>query len=260
MNVVVLAGGKLKSEDPLFDLLPEGAHPSKAHLDLGGKPMLQWVLDALGGSDRISSVILVGQDENAGFHCAKPIKFVSDHGGLIENAFAGLRASMAQNPDEKYTLLASGDIPLLKTEMVDWVVENGVQTGADLIYHVITDDVMEARFPGSNRTFISVKGMKLCGGDLNLFAHDVIEQNRDLWDKLAARRKNPLKQAALLGPGILLGLVLRILDLETGVAKISKRLNLVGKAVSCPYAELGMDIDKLGQYELVRQEIEASLK
>lgn len=256
MNVVVLAGGRLTSEDPLFDLIPPGAHPSKAHLDLGGKPMLQWVLDALGGSDRISRVILVGQDEDAGFASAKPMTFVPDQGGLIENVLAGVRASMAQNPGEKYSLLATGDIPLLKTEMVDWVVDNGLKTGADLIYHVITDQVMEARFPGSNRTFISLKGMNICGGDLNLLSHDVVEKNRDLWEKLAARRKNPLKQAALLGPGILLGLVLRILDLETGVAKISKRLKLVGKAVACPYAELGMDIDKPGQYELVRQEIE----
>ncbi len=256
MNVVVLAGGKLTEEDPLFDLLPDGAPPSKAHLALGGKPMLQWVLEALQGSDRISSVILVGQDESAGFSCSKPVTYIPDQGGLLDNALAGLRASMEQTPEEKHTLLASGDIPLLKTEMVDWVVDNGVQTGADLIYHVITDEVMEARFPGSNRTFISLKGMKVCGGDLNMVSPTVIQKNPEIWEKLAAQRKNPLKQAGLLGPGILLGLVLRILDLETGVAKISKRLGMVGKAAICPYAELGMDIDKPHQYELVRQEME----
>ena len=256
MNVVVLAGGRLTEEDPIFELLQEGAPPSKAHLALGGKPMLQWVLDELQGSDNISGVILVGQDEGAGFSCSKPITYIPDQGGLLDNAMAGLRASMEQAPEEKYTLLASGDIPLLKTEMVDWVMDNGVQTGADLIYHVITDEVMEARFPGSNRTFISLKGMRVCGGDLNLVSPNVIHQNLELWEKLTAQRKNPLKQAGLLGPGILLGLLLHILDLETGVAKISKRLGMVGKATTCPYAELGMDIDKPHQYELVKKEIE----
>jgi len=119
---------------------------------------------------------------------------------------------------------------------------------------------MEARFPGSNRTFISLKGMRVCGGDLNLVSPNVIHQNLELWEKLTAQRKNPLKQAGLLGPGILLGLLLHILDLETGVAKISKRLGMVGKATTCPYAELGMDIDKPHQYELVKKEIEGESK
>ena len=115
---------------------------------------------------------------------------------------------------------------------------------------------MEARFPNSNRTFVSLKGIKVCGGDLNLVANKIVDQNRELWGKLADRRKSPLRQAALLGPGILLGLALRILDLEAGVAKINKRLGLVGQVVECPYAELGMDVDKPSQYELVKQEIE----
>jgi molybdopterin-guanine dinucleotide biosynthesis protein A len=256
MNVVVLAGGKLIAEDPLFGLIPSGGHPSKAHLPLGGKPMLQWVLDALGGSKSISGVIVVGQNADSGFVCDKPLSYVPDQGGLIDNALAGIRASAAKNPTETHTLLASGDIPLVKAEMVDWVVENGLRSGADLVYHVITDKVMEARFPGSNRTFISLKRMKVCGGDLNLFANKMVDHNQNLWEQLAARRKNPLKQAALLGPGILLGLVLRIMDLETGVGRISKRLGLVGKAVECPFAELGMDVDKPGQYELVKAELE----
>jgi molybdopterin-guanine dinucleotide biosynthesis protein A len=256
MNVVVLAGGELSVGDPLFALVPEGAHPSKAHLDLGGKPMLQWVLDALGKSKSISGVILVGQSADAGFVCEKPMSFVADQGGLIENALAGVRASKAQNPEETHTLLASGDIPLLTAEMVDWVVENGLKDGGDLIYHVITDEVMEARFPGSNRTFIALKGIRLCGGDLNLIANKVIEQNKDLWEKLAARRKSPLKQAAIFGPDILLGLVLRILALDRGVAKISKRLGLAARAVESPFAELGMDVDKPGQYQLVKEELE----
>ncbi|MBN2043527.1 MAG: NTP transferase domain-containing protein [Anaerolineales bacterium] len=257
MNVVVLAGGELKSEDPLFGLVPPGAPPSKAYLSLAGKPMLQWVLDALGDSNMISGVIVVGQPENADFKSAKPISYIEDQGGLIENALAGIRYSAEQKPGEKYTLLASGDIPLLTPEMVDWVVENGLQSRADLVYHVITDKVMEERFPGANRTFISLKGIRVCGGDLNLISHRLVEQNNYIWEELAARRKSPIRQAALLGPGILLGLMLRILSLEQGVELVSKRLGLVGKAVESPYAELGMDIDKPGQYELVKNEMSA---
>ena len=133
MNVIVLAGGELTSEDPLFTLLPEGARPSKAHLELGGKPMLQWVLDALGSSQFISDVIVVGQGEDSGFTCEKPTKYFPDQGSLLDNVLAGISVSMESSPGATHTLLASGDIPLLTPEIVDWVVDNGLRSGADLV-------------------------------------------------------------------------------------------------------------------------------
>jgi hypothetical protein len=33
---------------------------------------------------------------------------------------------------------------------------------------------------------------------------------------------------------------------------ISKRLNLSGKAIVCPFAEIGMDVDKPHQLEIMR--------
>jgi molybdopterin-guanine dinucleotide biosynthesis protein A len=254
MNVVVLAGGKLRSDDPLAERVASGGN--KAHLVLAGKPMLQWVLDALGGSELISKVILVGQNEQAGFTCIKPIFFLQDQGSLVENILVGVKRSMQISPEETYTLVASGDSPLVTTEMVDWVIQKGEGSGADLLYHVISEDVMETRFPGANRTFVPLKGVKVCGGDLNMIANAAVEKHKYLWARLAETRKSPFKQAAIFGPVILGGVVLRLFTLENLSDQLSQKLGMCARAVLCPYAELGMDIDKLHQFELVQGEME----
>ena len=81
--------------------------------------------------------------------------------------------------------------------------------------------------------------------------------NRDLWDDLAAARKNVFRQARLVGLGILLKLVTRRLSLSDAERRIGQVLNVHGRVVPFPYAEVGMDVDKPHQLEIVRAELEA---
>ena len=57
MDAIVTAGGIPNPDDPLYSFLKGDA---KALVDVAGKPMIQWVLDALGGAKRVDNVILVG--------------------------------------------------------------------------------------------------------------------------------------------------------------------------------------------------------
>jgi hypothetical protein len=81
-------------------------------------------------------------------------------------------------------------------------------------------------------------------------------EHLDTWENLINNRKNPLKQASVFGFDTLVLLATRQITLEGAVAKLSKRLNLKGRAIVWPYAEAGMDIDKPHQLELVRADLE----
>ncbi len=256
MDVVVLAGGKLEEADPLYPLIPSDAPKFKAFLSIQGKPMLQWVLDVLSRSSMVDNIVLVGQPETNGFTSTKPITFLADSGNLVENIISGVMRSSELNPSSSHTLIASGDIPMVTPEMVDWVIDHAEGHKVDLVYHVITQEVMEARFPGSNRTFAPLKGMRVCGGDLNVISHSVVKENTEVWKRLTDARKSVFKQAAIFGPRLLIGLLLRQLELEKLAVYLGDRLGLRAKAVVCPYAEVAMDIDKPHQLELIRQEFE----
>jgi hypothetical protein len=141
--------------------------------------------------------------------------------------------------------------------MVDWV-SSQIRVGEDdLLYNVIERTVMEKRFPNSLRTFTKLKGMQVCGGDLTPAAMHTILSHGGPWEKLSDARKSPLKQAALVGLDTLILLLLRQITVESAAKRASKNLGLRARGVLCPYAEIGMDVDKAHHLEVVRHDLEA---
>jgi hypothetical protein len=53
-------------------------------------------------------------------------------------------------------------------------------------------------------------------------------------------------------------LLLRRLTIEAGVERASNSLGIRGRAILCPYAEIGMDVDKPHQLEILRADLERS--
>jgi GTP:adenosylcobinamide-phosphate guanylyltransferase len=252
MDAVVMAGGIPQPDELLY---PYTQGKSKAMLDILGKPMVQWVLDALSGAHRVENVVLIGLTAESGLTCAKPLTFLPNKIGMIENILGGIKKIMEINPSATRLLLVSSDIPGITSAMVDWEVEAASGSDVDLCYNVIKREVMEARYPGSRRTFTKLKGMDVCGGDLNVLRTSVASMNTDIWEKLVASRKNPVKQAAIMGFDTLLLMMLRAITLDDAVKKLTARLHMTGKAIICPYAEIGMDIDKPNQLELMRADL-----
>ena len=258
MDAIVTAGGIPLPEEPLY---PATRGESKALLDIAGKPMVQWVLDALTDSKTVENVIIVGLTEKSGLKCGKKMYFVSNQGKMVENLQAGARKVREINPQARHVLLVSSDIPGITGEMVDWVVNTDMQTDLDVYYHVIQREVMESRYPGCKRTWTHLKGMEICGGDMNMgHISLLLAEDTGIWTKITDARKSPVKQAALVGFDTAFLLLTGQLTLEKAETNIMKRLNITGKAIVCPYAEIGMDVDKLFQLEIMREDLKKQLK
>lgn len=253
MDAVVMAGGVPELDDPLYT---DTHGQPKAMLEICGKPMIQWVLDALNGSKLVDKVIVSGLDASSGLQYSGDLSFIPNQGEMLLNIRAGAEKILEMNPTSKHVLLCSSDVPTLETPAVDWVIENAMRTDEDVYYNVITRQVMEARFPGSNRSYIRLKDMEVCGGDVNIARTSKVVSERGIWDRLVASRKNALKQAALLGFDTLILLMLHAITLEGAIQKVTRRLNITGRALECPYAEVGMDVDKPHQLEIVRADIQ----
>jgi len=253
MYAIVTAGGIPKPEDPLYEYT-QGQ--SKALLEIAGKPMVQWVLDAVGASEKIEKVVIVGLDPESGVSCQKPLTYIPNQGSMLDNVRASIDKVVELNPDADLILMVSSDIPALTTEMVDWSIKTALETEDDLYYNLITKEVMEARYPGSNRSYIKFSDAEICGGDMNLARASVASGNDDLWERLISARKNPFKQAALFGYSTLFLLLTRRLSIHDAAPRISKQIGIRGRAVFCPYAELAMDVDKPHQFEILRADLE----
>jgi GTP:adenosylcobinamide-phosphate guanylyltransferase len=258
MDAIVTAGGVPLPEEPLYDAT---RGTPKALVDVAGKPMIQWVLDALTESKTVDNVIIVGLTEKSGLKCGKTMFFVSNQGKMVENLKAGARKVLEINKNADYALIVSSDIPAINGEMVDWVVNTTMQTKLDIYYNVIRREVMEKRFPGSKRTWTKLKDMEICGGDMNVGSLKLLtEDDTEIWEKITNSRKNVLKQAALIGFDTALLLLTGQLSLQKAETNIMNRLNIRGKAIVCPYAEVGMDVDKPHQLEIMRADLKKYLR
>ena len=253
MDAVVTAGGIPEPEDLLY---PYTKGESKALMEIAGKPMVQWVLDAASQATTIKRVVLVGLDEDSGVTCQKPIFFIPNQGSMLNNIRAGVREVTRINPQAEYALIISADIPAITAEMIDWSVNTSLETDDDLYYSVVTREVMETRFPGSKRSFIRLKDMEVCGADMNMVRTSVVTGRDEFWDNLIAARKNPIKQASLIGFDTLFLLLMRRLTIKKMVQVVADRIGLKGRALICPYAEVGMDVDKPFQYEILCAELD----
>ncbi|NJD59296.1 MAG: hypothetical protein C3F13_03660 [Anaerolineales bacterium] len=252
MDAIVTAGGIPQPDELLY---PYTQGKPKALLDINGKPMVQWVLDALGEARQVENVVVIGLTEDSGVSCRKPLTYIPNQASMIENIIAGIKKVLEINSTATHVLLASSDIPAITSEMVDWEIDTGLPKDVDLCYNVVRREVMEARYPGSKRTFTRFKGMQICTGDMNVLHTSVVSANPEIWERLVAARKNPIKQAAIIGIDTLLLALLGIITLEQALEKATARLHMTGAVVICPYAEVGMDVDKPVQLELMKADL-----
>jgi GTP:adenosylcobinamide-phosphate guanylyltransferase len=249
MDAIVTAGGIPHPGDPLYEFT-QGSE--KALLEVAGKPMIQWVLDAVCQADSVERVVLIGLNEGTGINCPKMAAFLPSHGEMLDNLRAGTKKLLEFNPQLAYVLAVSSDIPAITPQMVDWVAQKVQETEHEAYYNVVTREAMEKRFPASNRSYVKLKDVEVCGGDMNVFRAKSVFGNQELWDRIIDARKNVLKQASLIGYDTLLLIMLRVLTLEKAAKLASKRLGIRGRAIVCPYAEIAMDVDKPHQLEIMR--------
>ncbi len=251
---VVTAGWSPGEDDPLAEYT-QGK--PKALIPIAGKPMVVHVVDALAGSRYVQRIIVVALDPAAEVQFLVPIEHVPDAGGILANAEAGLQHALAHYPDLDAVLLSSSDLPTITPAIVDTFIEECLRTDHDLYYSIVERSVMEARFPESRRSYVHLREGDFAGGDLFLIRPSITLSQRDLWQSLAGARKNALRQARMIGLWPLFKLIIRRLSLAEAERRASKALNMRGRAIPFPYAEIGMDVDKPFQLEIARAELEA---
>ena len=178
---------------------------------------------------------------------------------MIENILGGINKVLEINPSAARVMMVSSDIPAITPAMLDWEIETTLQIDVDLCYTVVKREVVEARYPGSRRTYVKLKDVEVCGGDLNVLHTSVVSMNPEIWERLVATRKNPVKQAAIIGFDTLFLMMFRTLTLDSAVKKVTGHLNMTGQAVICPFAEIAMDVDKPNQLELMRADLKNRL-
>src|SRR5579871_787987 len=245
-TAVVLAGGR---PDPL---LTDAALP-KAFAALRGRPMVQFVLDALRATDGVGRIVIVGPPMLPAAVAAYADATVPDQGHLLDNIEAGLGGLAA----DAYALVAAADLPLLTARGVAAFLEAARALRADIAYGIVSrTDVLRA-CPGARKTFVRLRDGVFTGGSLVLLRRGAFDRVRPILAGAIAARKRPWDLARLFGIRTLAELVtgrLRIASLEARAAHIT---GLRVRAAVCPEPEIALDVDRAEDLAAMAQWLEA---
>ncbi len=251
---LVLAGYNPDKPDPLA--IAMGVE-RKSLIPIAGQPMVYWVVKALQESPRIDQIYIIGMGPEDGVDFGTEVNYLPNQKKHFDNVMRGVDAIHARQPQAEFYLNVSADIPLLRAEMVDWFIGACEETDDDLYYSVVEKTIMEAAFPGSLRSYVPVVEGKFCGGDLFFVRIAIAHNNEHLVRDLLAKRKNALQQARLLGFGTILKFIFRRLSINDAEVISQRLLHAKGRIVPSPYPEVGMDVDKPHQLDMVRARMTA---
>lgn len=249
MNAVVLAGAL--NEGKLKDASPERW---EAMIDLAGKPLIRHSIDPLLSAKTIDRIVVVGPvDELKKALAGLDVDIIPPTGDMFDNVLVGCRrlAETGGGSLSRLALVSTADIPLITAELVDSLVKACVERGGEAFYPMCTRETMEAHFPGTKRTYGTLREGTLTGGNIFVVNGEVLERVAPKAKALIAARKNPLKMAMVAGLGFAIRLVTGRLNIKQLEAYVEKRFGFVGRVIIVPWAEIGIDVDKPADLELV---------
>ncbi|MGE5542968.1 MAG: NTP transferase domain-containing protein [Bacillota bacterium] len=249
VDAVVLAGrandGKLRDADPA---------EWEALIEVAGKPMLQYVLDALDRSRLVDRIVVVAPPGVERCVTSRKAGFVSPGGSMVENVMRGFETLGGDGR----ALVATSDIPLVTAEVVDGFIGECGAVDLDFYYPVVRQDVMEARYPGVRRTYAGMREGRFTGGNMFLVDVRIADKLRKTLEFLVENRKKPLRMAAVLGVPFLLKMVLKRLSIPEAERKAGSLYGLKAKAVVTAFPEIGFDVDKPSDLGLCRSVLDES--
>lgn len=253
IDALILAGGAPDKADPLLEYAQAQKKPL---IKIAGKEMVRYVVDAIAGSSRIGRIFIVGLSPEDRVEFATPVEYVEAAGSMLDNVVAGIERAMEVDLGVERVVVSSADIPLLTTEMVDYFIDTCLETDHDVYYTVVEKATMEVHFPGSRRSFVPLRGGSFAGGDINMAKVSAIQANLSLAREISESRKNVWQQVRLLGFGTLIKFAFRRLTIADAERVASKALGFRGRAIVTRYPEMGMDVDKPHQLDMVRAILE----
>lgn len=241
-DALVLAGG---GSEPGLD----PALPNKAFLQIAGRPLLNYVLEALRGVRGIGRIAVVGPPE-AIRAVAPETVVVPDAGSITDNMLRAVRTLASREP----VLVVASDIPLLTPRAVEDFLAACAKEGADFHYAIVPQEAVERFYPGARKTFVRVSEGTFTGGSVMLVNPAVIDRVKVFVERVIAARKKPWQLAQLFGWSVVMKFASGRLSIGEVEARVRELLGITARAVivADPSVALDADVGKPENLALMR--------
>ncbi|MGB0505035.1 MAG: NTP transferase domain-containing protein [Pikeienuella sp.] len=229
-NVLVLAGDR----GPTDPVAQAAGVRTKAFADIAGRPMYEWVIEALREVDGLGDIAMsIAPDAPA-----LPDDLIRLDAGPTPatSLAAGLQQMGAP------LLVTTADNPLLTPDMVrDFLAGVG---DADVAAAVSLKPVVEQAGNNARRTYLKFSDGWASGCNLFALTTPQAANAVEFWKDLEAHRKSPLTMARKVGLGALALFAMRMMSRERAARMIGARAGCSARIVTLNHPNAAHDVDK----------------
>ena len=245
VDAVVLAGALNKP--PLESVSGERL---EALISVAGRPMVQWVIDAIRASRSVDRVIVVGpSDELKRRVVGDNVVFVDSGDSILENVKRGTKHV---RPSRR-ALVATSDIPLLTCEAIDDFVARCDDESVQVFYSIVRREAIERAYSGISRTYVAIKDGTFTGGNVALIDSDIFDRYGEVIDRAISLRKKPVEMCRLLGLRCIVKYLFHSLSIADIERRVERMLSLRGRGVVSDFPGVGIDVDKPEDYYRIEE-------
>ena len=246
-DAIVLAGGKSKEAG-----IGNGEY--EALLNIGDRPMLYFVVDALRKNEKIGDIFVVGAVEVLSkIQLSGKVNFVSSGLTIMDTVKNGIDAVGGK---EK-VLIVTADLPFLTAEAIDDFLLQCESSDRDFYYPIINKLCYEAKYAKGQRTYAKLTEGTFTGGNIFLLKPEIVETGIKVANEIVENRKKPWRLARQFGLLFLLQFVLGTLSLGKIEQRFFALTGIDGAVVHTDYAEIGMDVDKAADLRVANEYIQS---
>ncbi len=245
MDAIVLAGGP---HDELAAHTP-GA-PNKAFVEINGVTLVERTLRALRDSAGVERITVVAPPSAHGSAALALADEVRPDGVRIRDS---LSSGLAGSDQDANLLVSASDLPVLSARAIDDYIARAEAANADLTYGCLEKAAHLAAFPEAPHTWAHLRDGDYCGTGFITMKPRVWPALERVIERLGEARKNPLKLASLFGWRILWRYAMKRLTIAQAEARATYVIGAPVRAVVSPYAEIGINVDRMSDIALAER-------
>lgn len=220
---------------------------NEALIEINGKYILDYIIETLRDTAEINKIVIVGPIQELKDRY-QDVEVIQSEGTIMDNVSKGLHH--LQN--EEQILILTSDIPLITRDALQDFISQCRKLEADFYYPINSRETSENRFPGVHRTYITMKEGTFTGGNVFLTNTKAALAALPKAQQFIAMRKKPFQLARILGASFIYRFLTKSLLIADAERRVSEILGIRGKAIISEYAEIGVDVDKPEDLDLVR--------
>lgn len=225
--------------------------PHKALIELAGKPMIEYVTDALVECPELERVVVVAHEAGAAPHLKTDLAVVQPQGESYMDAIAAAADALS---DMDYVLICTCDVPMLTAEAAGHFVQSCRSCpSADLAYSIVKASVAQSGSPEMQRTVVKLVEASFVSGCMAAMTRRFVDENIERLGEVFAQRKSKIGLGRLLGWPFVGKLLLKKLSLVAVVKRAEELLGCEVLVVISPHPCVGFDVDKVSDVVIARR-------